>query len=199
MRLADHATKMFASIVPDSEVAKNFKCGCTKATAILNVIAQDAWRYIAAALEESKYFCIQTDEITDISVTQQRAIMLRFFDNTLGSVRCVFFKLESVGRATAELLFQLIDKHFQESGVLRYNHLVGLGTDGANVMLGQRNSVMSRLRTKQLGLVAQHCNCHIASLIANDAFKFLPDELKELTTDAWYILLPKKFKTAEGI
>ena len=141
---------------PDSEVPQNCKCGHTKATAILNVKAQDAWRCIAAALEESKYFSIQNDETTDISVTQQIAIMLRFFDNTLGSVRCIFFKLESVERATAELLFQLIDKHLQESGVLRYDHLVGLGTDGANVILGQRNSVMSRLRTKQPGLVALH-------------------------------------------
>ena len=76
---------------------------------------------------------------------QQAAIMLRFFDNTQGQVRCVFFALESVERATAELLFNTIDKRFQESITLLYDNLVELGTDGANVMLGARNSVMSRL------------------------------------------------------
>ena len=55
-KLADHATMLFASMFPDSEVAKNFKCGRTKATAILKVIAQDAWRCIAAALKRIKVF-----------------------------------------------------------------------------------------------------------------------------------------------
>ena len=60
-------------------------------------------------------------------------------------MRCVFFALESVERATAELLFNAINKHFQESITLLYDNLIGLGTDGANVMLGARNSVMSQL------------------------------------------------------
>ena len=92
-------------------------------------IAQDVWRGIAKALGDSKYFSLQTDETNDISVTQQMAIMLRFFYNTLGSIRCVFFKLESIERATAEQLFQLIDKHIQQSGPLSYDNLIALGTD----------------------------------------------------------------------
>ena len=76
---------------------------------------------------------------------KQAAIKLRFFDNTQEQVRCVFFILESVERTTAELLFNAIDKHFQESTTLLYNNLVRLGTDGADVMLGARNSVISRL------------------------------------------------------
>ena len=71
--------------------------------------------------------------------------MLRFFDNTQGQVRCVFFALVSVEWETAELLFKAIDKHFQEFTTFLYDNLVGLGIDGANVMLGARNSVMSRL------------------------------------------------------
>ena len=58
-------------------------------------------------------------------------------------------------------------------------------SDGANVMLGARNSVMSRLRCEQPALVALHCHCHIAALIANEACKVLPDELEDLTTDVW--------------
>ena len=51
------------------------------------------------------------------------------------------FSLERVERATAELLFESIDKLFQASDTsLTYGHLIGLGTDGANVMLGARNS-----------------------------------------------------------
>ena len=85
---------------------------------MLKVIAQDCWKTISAAVRETKYFSLQTDETTDITFTQQAAIMLRFFDNTQGQVRCVFFALESVEGATAELLFNGIDKHFQESTTL---------------------------------------------------------------------------------
>ena len=92
-------------------------------------------------------------------------------------MRCVFFALESVERATAELLFNAIDKHFQESTTLLYDNLVRLG-DGTNVMLGAQNSGMSRLRCKQPALVALHCHCHIEALIANEACKVLPDELE---------------------
>ena len=67
---------------PDSSFAKDFKCSRTKATAVLKVISQDCWKTISAAVRESKYFSLQTDETTDIAVTQQAAIMLRFLDNT---------------------------------------------------------------------------------------------------------------------
>ena len=60
----------------------------------------------------------------------------------------VFFALESVQRATGELFFEAIDKHFQGSATFSYSNLIGLGTDGANVMLGQRNcSVMVAIKT----------------------------------------------------
>ena len=65
---------------------------------------------------------------------------------------------------------------------------------GTNVMLGARNSVMSRLRCKQPALVALHCNCHIAALIANEACKVLPDELEDLTM--MYDIIPEEPKEA---
>ena len=184
--LADHCTKVFSFMFPDSVIARGFKCSRTKAMEILKVIAQDVRHQNVDTLRDSKFFSLQVDETTDISITQQMAIMLRFFDNKLGRVQCFFFALESVQRATGELLFEAIDKHFQNSVRFCYDNLIGLGTDGANVMLGQRNSVLSRLRLKQANIVSLHCNCHIAALIANYACKVLPDNLEELTTDVYY-------------
>ena len=112
-QLGDHCTKLFKLMFPDSSIAKDFKCSHTKTTALLKVITQDCWKTISAAVRKTKYFSLQNDETTDITVTQQAAIMLRFFDNTQGQVRCVFFALESVERATVELLFNAIDKHFK--------------------------------------------------------------------------------------
>ena len=94
----------FPSLFPDSVIAKSLKCGRTKPTAVVKLVAQEMSE-ILDCLKESQFFSIHTDEITDVSVQQQCGIMLRFFDNTDGRVRCVFFKLEPVQTADAEGLF----------------------------------------------------------------------------------------------
>lgn len=95
------------------------------------------------------------DESTDITVYQQMGIMLLYFDDVDGKVCCVFYKLEPVisSSADAEGIFAAIDRNFDDSGPICYANLVGMGSDGCNVMLGSRNSVMTRLRTKQPSLV----------------------------------------------
>ena len=106
-RLRAHCTKLFKLMFPDSSIAKDFKCSRTKATAVLKVIAQDCWKTISAAVRETKYFSPQTDETTDITITQQAAMMLRFFDITQRQVRCHLCPREC-REATAELLSQSV-------------------------------------------------------------------------------------------
>ena len=67
-QLGDLCTKLFKLMSPYSSIAKDFKCSRTKATAVLKVIAQDCWKNISAAIRETKYFSLQTDETTDITV-----------------------------------------------------------------------------------------------------------------------------------
>ena len=76
-----------------------------------------------------------------------------------------------------------------------------MGSDGTNVMLGNRNSVLTRLRDKQPLLIAFHCNCHLAALIANYACSVFPDYLEDLTINIWYFFLksPKRQTCFGGI
>ena len=46
--------------------------------------------------------------------------------------------------------------------------------------------MLTRLKGKQPSLVAFHCNCHVAALIANHACNVLPDYLEDLTVQIWY-------------
>lgn len=128
--LADHCNRLFRSMFPDSSIAKDFKCGRTKATAVLKIIAQDVQQKLLCALSDSKYFSLQMDEITDITVTQQAGIMLRYFDNSIGKVKCIFYSLDKVEHADAVHLFENIDHHFHNNEILMYDNLVGLGIDG---------------------------------------------------------------------
>lgn len=96
-----------------------------------------------------------------------------------------FIKLEPVREANAESLFEAINKNFSDFD-LNYGNLIGVGPDGANVMMGRRNSVLSRLQVKQPPLIVYHCNCHLAGLIANHACSVLPDYLDDITIQTWY-------------
>ena len=87
--VADHCAKLFVTMFPDT--AKSFKCGRKKATAVVEVVAREVKQGILSRLKESQFFSIQIDETTDIAVNQQCGIMLRFFDNTEGKVRCTFY------------------------------------------------------------------------------------------------------------
>ena len=104
--VADHCSKLFPSIFPDSATAKAFKCGRTKATAIVKVLAEEVMKEVINCLEQSQCFSLHTDETTNVTVFQQWALMLRFFDDVEGKVRCIFLKLQPVRKADAESLFQ---------------------------------------------------------------------------------------------
>ena len=200
LAVADHCSKLFSSMFPDSDIARAFKCGRTKATATVKVIAQDMIGEIMERISDSQFFSIQIDESTDITVYQQMGIMLRYFDNNNGKLCCVFYKLEPITNANAESIFAAIDQNFSDSGPICYTNLVGMGSDGCNVMLGSRNSVMTRLKSKQPSLISFHCNCHVAALIANHACGKLPGYLDDITIQIWYFFhkSPKRQRSFEA-
>ena len=109
---------------------------------------------------------------------QECALMLGFFEEVKGCVRCTFLRLQSIQRADTEKLISSNDNNFSSNASISYSSLVGLGSDGPNVMLGSYNSVT---KGQQPGLIFFHCNCHIAALIANHASKASPDFLEDVT------------------
>ena len=52
LMLADHCSKLFPNMFPDSVIVKAFKCGRTKAIAIVKVIAEEVIQDILSQLEE---------------------------------------------------------------------------------------------------------------------------------------------------
>ena len=124
-------------------------------------------------------FSIAFDETTDISTMKVMVTMLRYFDEKIGSVKTIMYKLDEVPLADAKNVFEVIDKNLDRDG-LSYTKLVGATTDGANVIVGVRNSVTSRLREKQPDLYTLHCPCHLSALISSYASRKLPGVIEEL-------------------
>lgn len=64
---------------------------------------------------------------------------------------------------------------------LDLKHLIGIGTDNANVMIGSKKSVYFELKKEAPGLVLIKCVCHSVQLAVNHACKlFLPESLEYL-------------------
>jgi hypothetical protein len=61
------------------------------------------------------------------------------------------------------------------------NKLVGMGSDGASVMLGSKNGVAAKLRALQPSLVAVHCYAHRLELAFKDAVKKVSMDTKVTT------------------
>ena len=59
-----------------------------------------------------------------------------------------FLGLQEVSVANASNLFECLDFHITQDS-LSYDKLIGWNSDGASVMLGKHNSVVSRLKAKQ--------------------------------------------------
>ena len=99
-----------------------------------------------------------------------------------------FLGLQEVPEGNASNLFECLDFHITQVGLgyekligwnitqvgLGYEKLIGWNSDGANVMLGKHNSVVTRLKIKQLNVYVMHCIYHVSHLMISDAISCIP-------------------------
>ena len=64
--------------------------------------------------------------------------------------------------------------------------MIGFASDSASVMVGKRNSVLSRLTQKQPNVFSLGCVCHLAALCAVAGLKVLPLSSDDLLIDIFY-------------
>lgn len=75
--VAEDLSKFIQAVCSDSEVAKNLKCGRTKATAIVkNVSGQESFEQLTKTLQERK-FSLFVDESTDKSCIKHLCLLAR--------------------------------------------------------------------------------------------------------------------------
>lgn len=86
-------------------------------------------------------------------------------------------------RATADDIFEKFKECFGEKQIL--SNLVGVATDDANVMLGDKNSFVQKVKTIKPRIFSAHCLSHIGNLIAQKAQKSIPQSVLTLLTKAY--------------
>lgn len=158
-------------------------------------------RNLLEKARQAKSFGILIDEVTDISVASQLISFLQFWDEESSSVATVFLSsqnvLEDFASCNSEAITELVKKELSASG-LDICKLMGLSTDGANVMVGKTNGVAAKLRQSNDKLLNLHCVCHRLALACTDSceeLKFIK-EVEDVLRQLWYYFHNSPEKTA---
>lgn len=85
--------------------------------------------------------------------------------------------------AKADDIHGKIIKFFKTYNIPYKENLIGFASDGANVMAGQNNSVMTRLKAENKSIFFMKCICYSFNLCANYACKKLPRWMEDLARD----------------
>lgn len=189
---ADHLCSLIKSLDPDSQVLKNIRCNRTKATLITqNVIGLSSFEELIELLKITPFSLI-IDESTDRSSTKHLAMTARLVlsDPTKYQfyVRNIFLGLLAVEKSDAVTLYSSIVQFFTENGILYKTNLIGFASDGANVMVGRKNSVATLLKNDVNNLIVFKCICHSLTLCASHATKQLPNAPEQMLRETYSYL-----------
>ncbi|KAH6936453.1 hypothetical protein HPB50_017562 [Hyalomma asiaticum] len=164
----EHLPKLMAAICTDSNIMRKIVCGRTKAAAIMrNVTGRESKEKLCSLLRTNKFSLI-VDEATDSSCCKHLCLLTRVFDASRRN--CSGYDHIVVAFAKWRVPYK--------------QNMVEYAAGGANVMMGTRNSPMTRLREHIPNLFVMKCICHSFHTCASYACEKLPhvveDEVKDI-------------------
>ena len=183
--IADHMTELQKAMFPDSAIAQGIKMAHTTCT-------NDSYKFADAVTEDLAgrlrkiLFSVIIDETTDYSKTKCMALVVKFLDCEDNVVKTRLLALLDVygddreevgssGRNLYNMVMEILDKH----NIPREN-FVGFAGDGTNSMMGEHNSVRSRLIKYLPGITVFKCICHSIHICASEAAKMLPKRVEDV-------------------
>ena len=191
VRLALHTAlkSSFRSIdslgmIINAETATNIKLHRTKAMAIVRKVLGPYFQQLLFEDLIETPFSLGVDESTDISVTKQLSVTVRYFSKKYCAIKETFLCLREIEGGDAVYLTGKVQE-IMDDWKLTGPFLVGLGTDGCNAMIGKHNSLRSHMKDKYPHLQAVRCVCHSMDLAAAEFVKILPLSLIFLVRESY--------------
>ena len=140
---SEHASKLFAQMFPDLEIARKFACGRTKTTAIVKE-ALASYYHAKAIHNMSNLFSVLMDELND-KQDKSCIILVRVLDAELRSVKTRVLDLPVVNIGTAENLFSAIKESLSKYN-LDFSKAITFMSDTTNIMKGARSGVQKLIK-----------------------------------------------------
>lgn len=192
--MADHLTALLKEVVTDSKLIKEIELKRTKVTGIVKNVLGGGHKADLAKKLQSKYFSVMTDETTDVSTIKTACVVVRYFDQEAEKICSAFWELykvfkegvdaDDIPTANAKNLYRALIDSLTNHDVPLTN-VIGFGSDGCNVMMGDNVSVKTRLMRDFPGIVIAKCVCHWAHLCASKVCKQLPEGVEQLARDIY--------------
>lgn len=193
--IADHATKLFPRMLPDSEMAKKYSCGHTKTSAIINEMANNVRQCMVLDLN-GKAYTVSTDGSNDVDM-KLYPIVLTYLDEKLSkNVNCLLSVPNLEGKSTGENIANLMCSELKLNG-LDIKNCVSLRVDNANVMIGKKKGVAGCLLKKNNKMIIRGCQCHLIHQAAEKAAKTLLYQFDEILVDIFYYLEKSAYRKQE--
>ena len=146
--------------------------------------------------KEAPFFSLCADETTDVSVTEQLSLCVRYIDQSTMEVCEDFLGYMRLEKCDAESIAGVITETLQK-WTLNIEKLRGLGFDGASVMSGANTRVQARLREIQPRATYVHCRSHQLNLVLVNSCQKVPavrnlmDSVGRMT---WFVTASAKRK-----
>lgn len=114
---ADHFSKLCKRMSPDSKIAQEYSCSCTKTTAITkHALAPAAGKSVTDACKSSP-FSILYDGGNDKMDKKYFGIMVWYWDESCGATVCRLLGMPVCNIATAEELFNALEQELVKRSI----------------------------------------------------------------------------------
>ena len=124
------------------------------------------------------FFAIQIDKTTDVANLAQLRVFVRYIYNRSLKDEFLFCETLSTKTTAKEIFDKVDDRSFEKHGI-RWEHVIGVCTDGAPAMLGCRSGFQTLVKKKFPDAIGTYCTIHRQALMV----KTMPDELKSVLND----------------
>lgn len=174
-QLVDKLAPLLKEIFNDSNIAQKVQLHRHKCTSIVKNIIAPVELEETVQIIQNNPFSVLVDDSTDISTRKLLCILGRFVHPEDWKIHTILLELKAIDATdcSAQKLCEEF-KEYLKSKDISLSNLIGVASDGANVMIGKNNSFFSHLKSELPNLVLMHCICHSSALAASKATALLP-------------------------
>lgn len=190
---ADHLGLLLRNLDENSPVLSSIKLHRTKCAGLIRNVLSPCFLKDLITDVGSSHFSLIVDESTAIDASKMLCIMIRYFSGQDKKIKTTFYRLIQIEAGDANTISDSFKSQLLKDG-LKLEKLIGIGVDGANVMVGPHHSLATILKTSVNDLVVVKCVCHSLHLAAEYACKTLPKSLDFLVKEChnWFSCSSKR-------
>ncbi|KAJ8961310.1 hypothetical protein NQ314_005959 [Rhamnusium bicolor] len=164
----DHLSEVISEAFHDSETAKSFACKRTKTAHLI-------YDVMGPVFQEKLLNNLRSDVprfsiIIDESTVKILALTVMFYLVERSAVETKFLSAIQLEGETAEIIFNTLITSLKIFN-LNIEDVLGFASDTTNVIFGQNNSIVSRIKEANPNCVFIKCVCHSVALAVSYACK----------------------------